>query len=176
MLTKNFLSKMTSLLLFEAYEYSNTIVKIPSKTLRTFMYIEHYRGENKGYVVVPHYWADYYHNGRGNVYASPSGMLVYYKDPKDDPRIASGYPVTKRGVKRLSPNRFREDARAGKLIVVKSVGPAIVKHPFFDDSSALGMSGFKQRAEAIVNRESDIYVRNLLQSKKLLDRKVTINL
>jgi hypothetical protein len=73
---------------------------------------------------VPHYWAQWFHDGRGVVTARPGHKLVFYKNPAEDPRIAGGYPVRLSDVRKLSREEFYRDLRAGKLIVAERVGPA----------------------------------------------------
>ncbi len=78
-----------------------------------------------GFVLnVPHYWAQFFHDGRGVVNARPGHKLVYYKNPAEDPRIAGGYPVRLSDVRKLTRTEFYRDLRAGKLIVAERVGPA----------------------------------------------------
>lgn len=125
--------------------------KIRSKTLRRDLRTYVTRGGKSGYLNVPYYWAEYYHDGHSGVVQRKKGKwLVFYKDPKDDPRIKDGYPRTKAGVKRLTAHQFYVDKAAGKLIVTKMVGPVrkVKKNPFFTE----GMQGFPQVANAVVRR------------------------
>lgn len=77
-------------------------------------------------VEVPIYWARWYHYGRGPVHAKPGKVLVWFKNPKQDPRISGGYPARKRSdVRRLNKREFYEylyqDPRP--IYVRESVGP-----------------------------------------------------
>lgn len=93
-----------------------------SRTLRDALRVT--RNENGLQITVPHYWAQWFHDGRGPVTARPGHKLVYYKNPSDDPRISGGYPVRLSDVRRLTRAEFYRDLRAGKLIVAERVGPA----------------------------------------------------
>lgn len=116
-----------------------------SKTLRAAIRVV---PQEDGFVLnVPHYWAVFYHDGRGPVVAAPGKKLVYYKNPADDPRIAGGYPVRLSQVRRLSKAEFYRDLRAGKLVVVDSVGPA-PPHEFMGDA-------LTAKADPIVAQASD---------------------
>jgi len=127
--------------------------KVESKTLRDALRIE-LRPDIFGVSVgAPHYWAIYYHDGRGPVRAAPGKWLVYFKDPADDPRIKRGYPVRAADIIRLSRSQFLEALAKDQLIVTKSVGRAKA-HPFF----TRGMQGMDQRAHAPAKR----FVREML--------------
>lgn len=115
-------------------------------------------GEASAAIVIPHYWAVYYHDGRGG-FAAPEGrFLVYFADADDDPRLDGGYPVRAQDIVRLTRAQFydglarnRERAEAGEgpfMFVVRSVGPAGA-HPFFDrlaEGAALRMDLFAEFA------------------------------
>lgn len=73
-----------------------------------------------------YYWARFVNDGRGKIEAPAGKVLVFFKDPEDDPRIATDYPRKPESVKRLrlSKARFRALRKSGDLIVTRSVGPA----------------------------------------------------
>lgn len=120
-----------------------------SRTLRQALRVER---TPAGFVLhVPHYWAQWFHNGRGVVHAAPGKKLVFYKNPADDPRIAGGYPVRLRDVRRLTKSEFYRDLRAGKLIVTESVGPAPA-HEFMGEA-------LTARAKTIVGPASELLAR-----------------
>jgi len=114
--------------------------KLQSETLKDAMFVELVPAENTVIVGVPHYWAIYYHDGRGPIRAKPGKWLVYYKNPSDDPRIKGGYPERAASIVRLTREQFLEGLERDELIVVKSVGPA-APHPFF----TRGMDGFQSK-------------------------------
>lgn len=73
---------------------------------------------------VPHYWAKWFHDGRGAMMAAPGKRLVYYKNPAEDPRIQGGHPVELAQLRKLTKEEFYRDWGRRKLIVTDSVGPA----------------------------------------------------
>lgn len=121
--------------------------KLESQTLRDAMFVDIVPEEDKVVVGVPHYWAIYYHDGRGPIRAKPGKWLVYFKDPSQDPRIKNGYPERAASIVRLSREQFLDALARDELIVVKSVGPA-APHPFF----TRGMDGFQDKVHAPARR------------------------
>jgi hypothetical protein len=105
-------------------------------------------------VETPYFWAVFYHDGRGPVRAKPGKVLVYFRNPDDDPRIPGRkYPVRASDIKRLTAAdfyRFLRDPSRG-MIVRKSVGPA-KGDPFF------------VRAQAALTREVGNLVRKELSA------------
>jgi hypothetical protein len=81
---------------------------------------------------VPHYWAKWFHDGRGAMTARAGHKLVYYKNPANDPRIQGGHPVTLSQRIKLTKFEFYRDWSAGLLVVVDDVGPAEGK-PFMGE-------------------------------------------
>lgn len=72
-----------------------------------------------------YYWLRFANFGRGNVKARPDGPpLVFFKDPKDDPRIKQDYPRKRKQHIRLTRRQFKRYLAQGKLIVTRKVGPA----------------------------------------------------
>ena len=116
---------------------------IDSQTLKDSLRIELVPQTQQVVIGVPHYWAIYYHDGRGPINAKPGHFLVYFKDPANDPRIARGYPERAEDIVRLTKEQFYTSLRAGELIVAKRVGPA-APHPFF----TRGMDGFQDKVHA----------------------------
>ncbi|MEK7862879.1 MAG: hypothetical protein AAB295_06395 [Chloroflexota bacterium] len=108
--------------------------KTESETIRRTLSARIDPQPGSAFVEAPQYWAPYYHDGRGPVRAKDSPFLVFYKDRRDDPRRPSN---TMRAfqIRRLSAEEFVRDARAGKLIVRREVGPS-KPHPFFTQAHA----------------------------------------
>lgn len=130
---------------------------VGSKTLRAAMTLIIEESEERGSLFVPHYWAVWYHDGRGSVSPVTARKLVFFDDPRNDPRIKGGRPVRESDVKRLTAEQYREGLRRNALrppgsrpfmYVVDSVGPSRPR-PFFDQLSV----GAAKRADPIVLRE-----------------------
>lgn len=109
---------------------------IESRTLRAAL--ERTRVEDtdsktvESILTVPHYWAVYYHDGRGPIVAKRGKFLVWFRSIDDDPRVASGHPVRATDIRklRLSKTEFRRLHKAGKLIIAKRSG-SVTGRPFF---------------------------------------------
>lgn len=116
------------------------------------------------------YWALYYHDGRGPISfeAKPGRFMVFYADPKEDPRTNGGtdYPKRVTDVRplRLGKGEFRRLMESGRLIAVKSVGPAD-PHPFFE----VGMRNASKRASKAIVAAFGQFVRQQLDDDNLLD-------
>ena len=145
---------------------------MPSKTLRRDTVVSY--GVNKGgdssagYVVVPYFWALYVHDGRGGY--KPHGrfrhgrrqpsVLVWFANPRDDPRTAGGtrYPRREKDIVQLTRAQYiaglKENRRrrisggAPYMIVTKAVLRSSPAHPFFTE----GMRSFPSKAAGIVER------------------------
>ena len=145
-----------------------------SKTLKrdTYVLIDN---QHTAHVIVPYYWAIYHHDGRRAIdLTGKDGYLVYFSDPKNDPRTdgTKRYPRTRSEVKHLSKAQFRagleENAKrraAGGepyMIVTKKVGPADGTF-FFSE----GLREFPDKAARIVQEE---FVAHALRGIPRLDK------
>lgn len=91
----------------------------PSSTLAEMMEVQQIVEERasgsslylRARFLYPHYWAPYLHDGRGRVAPVNARWLVWYNDPSDDPRTATGYPVRAADIQRLTREEFREGMR-----------------------------------------------------------------
>jgi hypothetical protein len=158
------------------------IPKIRSKTLRR--YLRQYQAVHgrRGYLNVPQFWAWYYHDGRGPA-SSPSGKyLVWFRNPKKDPRLAGGYPFTRREAQarqfgkknRMPSERFARLVKAGEIIVRKrsrSV-PSGRANPFF----TTGMRGFKGEANNVMRRNLPILLTAEMKRRGIIGRKIKVTL
>jgi len=130
---------------------------IGSKTLRAALRLIINESEERADLFVPHYWAVYYHDGRGAFGPVTARKLVFFDDPNDDPRIKGGRPVRESQVRRLTKEQYREGLRrnqeryaAGRrpfMYVVDSVGPSAPR-PFFTNLER----GAAKRADNVVLR------------------------
>lgn len=120
---------------------------------------------------VPHYWAIYYHDGRGAIRAKKGKVLVWFASIEDDPRVSgTGHPVrvSRRRRLNLSKSQFRRLRKAGKLIVSKRSGPADGK-PFYRV-----LRGFGSRVGDIAADEVGTFLRDGLRRDGTLRMKETI--
>lgn len=118
---------------------------IQSETLKRSMYVMKEKRSGSYRIVFPYYWAIYYHNGRDTVEAAPGHYLIYFRDPRNDPRLRGGYPKNKKDVKKLSSAQFRFGLKMNRklqkagggpmdyMVLAKSVGPAR-PHPFIKEA------------------------------------------
>jgi len=130
---------------------------IGSRTLRAAIRLIINESEERADLFIPHYWAVYYHDGRGPVRPVNARKLVFFDDPRDDPRLRNGRPVRESEVQRLTREQYQEGlrrnaeraARGGRpfMYVVDSVGPAAPR-PFFTQLE----QGAAKRADDVVLR------------------------
>ena len=121
---------------------------IPSRTLEKALRIKQAvtRPGRGAQLFIPHYWALYAHDGRrGFTAIGPRKFLVFFADPRNDPRTDGGrdYPVRVSQVKKLTKAQFDKGMRINRqrekqgeppfsyMKVLKSVGPARGT-PFFE--------------------------------------------
>ena len=146
--------------LYGEEELATARATVGSRTLREAMFLLMDARAGVADIVVPHYWAVYYHDGRAG-FAAPSGrFLVFYPDPDDDPRLEGGRPVRFSDARHLSREEFlegldRNEERASSglppfMLVVRSVGPAGA-HPFFDRLTAGAAARMDQLAGAALD-------------------------
>jgi hypothetical protein len=161
---------------------------VPSRTLRNSLiagYGVNQGGDSSaGYVVIPFFWALYVHDGRGGFGVhdrfrhgrrKPS-VLVWFADPKDDPRTLGGkdYPRREKDIRQLTKQQYlaglRENRKRRRLkarpymIVTKAVLYTTPARPFFDE----GLRTFPQRAEGIIQKRWS----GLIRSQVFSDRDV----
>ena len=102
---------------------------IPSRTLRDALIIKRPKIDTAT-LHIPHYWAYYVHEGTAAV---KDTLMIWFKEPHLDPRLAGGYPRRLRDRKRLSKAEFLAARKAG-LLVVAYARKAITGRPFFDNA------------------------------------------
>lgn len=145
--------------------------RIPSKTLqRALRLIVTFTALRRRAILrIPHYWAIYRHDGRrGFGPTSRATFLVWFWDPKDDPRTQGGtkHPVRASDIVRLTAEQFKagleENARrklrgGHPYMIVTKWAPGAFGSYFFENWA--GMKGFRQKAEAIGEEEFRKFVR-----------------
>lgn len=181
--------------------------KIRSTQLRQGLYTqeEYSTPEAAKYdLIVPHYWAAYVHDGRGPVRPKSATMLVWFRNPNNDPRLSGGRsPVRARGAKRLSSGQFKKwadinrqiirryrqatgktvltstDYEAMKLpMIVTRYSPGTYRpskvYPFFSNEPGGGMEGFLKQASAIAQRGASAHIKDRLRKAGLLNAKKSV--
>jgi len=156
--------------------------KIPSRTLRRALrrlVLPGATGGVEGVLFIPHYWAVFLHDGRRGFGSKPGAFLVFFRDIRDDPRVAGGFPERASQIRRLTKREFdfwlernRRHLKAGgdpfevPMVVVRHVGPAQGAHFF-----TRGMDGFLASQAAPVARNAfDAYVQEVVDRDRLTDR------
>jgi hypothetical protein len=104
---------------------ANIASEIPTRTYgRLKQSIRYIVTSDRVIVYSTYYWARWVNDGRGPIEADPGKFLIFFEDPKDDPRIKAGYPRKPEQVKRLTRRQLRKAREEGQLIETESVGPA----------------------------------------------------
>lgn len=140
---------------------------IGSKTLREALQLLVDANEGQAVLYIPHYWAEYYHDGRGVVSPVDNRFIVFFANPADDPRLAGGYPVRATDIVTLSKEDWEDglainaERRASGgppyMIVVARAGPAGA-HPFFEELA----NGASERATPLVLESFDVFMQDLI--------------
>ena len=103
-----FKRKVLKILAQAAYnEYKSGI---PSATLREALTIEiqpEDLGVDYARLHLPHYWAVHLHDGHSGVHPVTAKFLVYFQDPRDDPRWSGKWPVKKSDIRRLTHSEYK---------------------------------------------------------------------
>ena len=133
---------------------------IGSRTLREALRLIVEPQIGQATLFIPHYWAEFYHDGRAGFEAQAGRVLVFFADPDDDPRLEAGYPVRAADIRRLTREEFNDglaenearasDGRAPFMFVLRSVGPA-GPHPFFDQLALGAAERMEQLAEFVID-------------------------
>lgn len=130
---------------------------IPSRQLRRQLKIKRI-ADDKVNVSLEPYWAYWVHEGRGAFSASQGKLLIWFRNPRNDPRLRQGRSPNRRGeLRKLTKQEFaywsrknREAKRAGRVLpmnVARSVGP-VKPSRFFTK----GMRPFGPKAKAELGR------------------------
>ena len=80
-----------------------------STTLRNSLFYRADYGARKLEIVIPYYWAEFYLNGHGVIYSDKGrdkGFMVWFADPKDDPRLRGGPPRSRADRKKLTKRQW----------------------------------------------------------------------
>jgi hypothetical protein len=121
--------------------------RVQSQTIRDNLVILNGPDPSEVRIVALPYWSAWYHNGRGIVEPSGAHILVWYKDPSQDPRKPTNIFAPGR---RLTKEEFQSASKAGLLVITKRAGPS-TPHPFFDEAMVEFASQFVLATEKDVN-------------------------
>ncbi len=139
---------------------------IGSRTLKAAVRLIVDENEERADLFIPHYWAIWYHDGRGRVSPVNARKLVFFDNKNNDPRIRGGrLPETRAQVRRLTRLEYQEGLRINQerarlglrpfMFVVDSVR-ASRPRPFFNKLA----QGVVERADVVVLR---VFERELLR-------------
>lgn len=135
------------------------------------------------YISLPHYWAAFVHDGRPAVHPVNARFLVWFAEPRDDPRTEGtrNYPVRKSDVRRLSPQAWeygleqnRINKKAGLppyMIVTVSSGP-VTANRFFSDFT----DQFANLIEPLIASEFEKFVKTMFPTKTIVAKPLRIKL
>lgn len=143
---------------------------IGSATLRRAIFLAVYSTLDEAKLIIPHYWAVYYHDGRGSFGPESASKLVFFDEPLvNDPRLNGAYNVRSSDIQRLTRQEYEEglernaERRAAGLppfmFVVDAVGPSRPR-PFFEQLS----NNAANRAGPTVTRIFDRHIQDLVQN------------
>jgi len=141
---------------------------IPSATLKAAVRLIVQESQQRARLFIPHYWAIYYHDGRGVVSPRSARKLVFFDNPREDPRNRGGARAERASRERrltraeyqrgLEINAERR-ARGQRpfMFVVDAVGPSRPR-PFFDELAV----GATRRSGPLAAREFDRHIQRLV--------------
>lgn len=147
---------------------------LPSETLRKSLYVRKLPSKDEYVLGTPYYWAYYYHEGRGPVEPVSKQFLVWFRNPKDDPRLQSGYPKRKSDRKRLTKQQFIEGAARNRemdpsgltmpyMVISKRSKPAIGR-PFFDN----GLRNYRAAARRLIRSKFPQFIKERIKLDQVL--------
>lgn len=156
---KNFARLVFDYILQEAYFYATPAVRKASRTLAAAMK-PHKITSLRGFLGIPHYWAVYRHDGRLRVPVFPrlASFMVWFRSPKDDPRLGGKFPERAADVRRLTSEEFRYWMERNRDAYEVGAPPPMIVTPvvykptrptdFFLNDGGGGMSGFQDKIHA----------------------------
>ena len=166
--------KLEARLAREAIKIARIAVGSYSRTLARSLKIE--IRPDGAYLVIPHYWAVYVHDGRRG-FSKPGGFLIYYRNPAQDPRFNGRQtPERARDVRPLTPREFREAKRLNRVakkrrrrppvIITRAVGP-VRRGPtnFFENNAGMAsfISGYRVSTKEYVRQQFLAYLRPIFK-------------
>lgn len=151
---------------------------IPSTTLREALRpIVDLPGQ-VGRLHITHYWALFVHDGRRGGFGPKRGRyLVWFRDPKQDPRLRGGKtPARAAQLRQLTGAQWRAGLKANRaaraagqppvMIVTPWVAKGTKARPFFSNDAGGGMASFPAKARELIGAEFSAYVGRFVVSEK----------
>jgi len=145
----------------------------------------------KGIINVPQYWAIYYHSKRAIIHPNSKSCLVWFRDPKDDPRLVNGEsPMYKSQVRGLTKGEWKKwkkknaEAKAANqpvpMIITKrspfkTVGVSWYGNPFFSNGPGGGMERLGKEVGRIAEQEVYAEMERFLKSSGLKNKMIVKN-
>lgn len=144
--------------------------KIPSSTLRRDLRseVDPFSHSEVGSVRlrVSYYWSLYVHDGRRPFSMPPGRMMVWWRNPRDDPRLRRGITPRRLGqLRRLTKAQFAEaleerrrwiasggDPYRSPVVITRAVRRPTRPTPFFGNSPGEGMHGFVRDVGTLAQR------------------------
>lgn len=119
--------------------------------------------DNEAWIYIPHYWALMVHDGR--LPFSKDRIMVWFRDPRDDPRLVNGQtPERVSQLRSLSKQEFAYWSARNRLadptglnpekrpmVVTKVIRKGTPARPFFSNKE--GMAGFSREARLRAGQE-----------------------
>ena len=144
--------------------------RIGSTTLREALRLIVNESEARADLFIPHYWAEFYHDGRAGFSVGPGKYLVFFDRAQDDPRLVNGqYPERRSELRRLTREEFKRGLKINNLRRANGGRPFMYvvqqvrrqrPRPFFDDFAR----GHAERAGPEIARLFDQHIQRLVDS------------
>lgn len=120
-------------------------------------------GQTLGRLHIPHYWAQFVHNGRGEVRPRQAAFLVWFRNPRDDPRLPPGrWPVRVEELRRFTSeswdfwtqqNKAARAAGRPEPMIIRRVSGPVAANPFYSHGPGGGMQSLTTRLEGVIHAE-----------------------
>ena len=112
---------------------------IPSDTLRRALTVQRVSLQRVK-LHIPHYWAYYVHEGTAPVNMPKGKFMIWFKDPRKDPRLSGGItPMRYNQTRRLTRNYLAspefKQLLANDEVVIAQNRKAVEGRPFFENES-----------------------------------------
>jgi hypothetical protein len=108
-----------------AFSYVHPL--IPSATLQDELQWTLLKGREEGVaLVLKSYWAIFLHDGRGPVLPKRARFIVFWRNPRQDPRNAGGFPVRRSEITRLTKQEFQAGLMQNRAARAQGLPPPMI--------------------------------------------------